>query len=97
MGIAVSTPSTQKVSAPRGGPEHGPLPPPVPSWGSRRPGTEGWRSRVGGRPGRRGLTDGASSRQPLVFGAMVHRDEAFETIFSQYLKITAAAASGSDS
>ena len=106
MGIAVSTPSTQKVSAPRGGPEHGPLPPLVPSWGSRRPGgwaqgrrpgTEGWRSRVGGRPGRRGLTDGASSRQPLVFGAMVHRDEAFETIFSQYLKITAAAASGSDS
>lgn len=36
-------------------------------------------------------------RQPLVFGAMVHRDEAFETIFSQYMKITAAAASGSDS
>lgn len=35
--------------------------------------------------------------QPLVFGAMVHRDEAFETIFSQYVKITAAAASGSDS
>lgn len=35
--------------------------------------------------------------QPLVFGAMVHRDEAFETIFSQYLKITAGAASGSDS
>lgn len=37
------------------------------------------------------------SPQPLVFGAMVHRDEAFETIFSQYLKITAGAASGSDS
>lgn len=35
--------------------------------------------------------------QPLVFGAMVHRDEAFETIFSQYVKITSAAASGSDS
>uniref|UniRef100_A0A8D0TWU6 GRAM domain-containing protein 4 n=1 Tax=Sus scrofa TaxID=9823 RepID=A0A8D0TWU6_PIG len=38
-----------------------------------------------------------STQKPLVFGAMVHRDEAFETIFSQYLKITAAAASGSDS
>lgn len=36
-------------------------------------------------------------RQPLVFGAMVHRDEAFETIFSQYVKITSAAASGGDS
>lgn len=36
-------------------------------------------------------------RQPLVFGAMVHRDEAFETILSQYMKITAAAAAGSDS
>ncbi|XP_047641913.1 GRAM domain-containing protein 4 isoform X4 [Phacochoerus africanus] len=38
-----------------------------------------------------------STQKPLVFGAMVHRDEAFETIFSQYLKITAAAAAGSDS
>ncbi|XP_024906810.1 GRAM domain-containing protein 4 [Pteropus alecto] len=38
-----------------------------------------------------------STQKPLVFGAMVHRDEAFETIFSQYVKITAAAASGSDS
>ncbi|XP_058424115.1 GRAM domain-containing protein 4 [Diceros bicornis minor] len=38
-----------------------------------------------------------STQKPLVFGAMVHRDEAFETIFNQYMKITAAAASGSDS
>ncbi|XP_072829818.1 GRAM domain-containing protein 4 isoform X2 [Vicugna pacos] len=38
-----------------------------------------------------------STQKPLVFGAMVHRDEAFETIFSQYMKITAAAAAGSDS
>ncbi|XP_057364410.1 GRAM domain-containing protein 4 isoform X2 [Manis pentadactyla] len=38
-----------------------------------------------------------STQKPLVFGAMVHRDEAFETIFSQYMKITTAAASGSDS
>lgn len=38
-----------------------------------------------------------STQKPLVFGAMVHRDEAFETIFNQYTKITAAAASGSDS
>ncbi|KAK2507575.1 hypothetical protein MC885_021753 [Smutsia gigantea] len=37
-----------------------------------------------------------STQKPLVFGAMVHRDEAFETIFSQYMKITSAAASGSD-
>lgn len=44
-----------------------------------------------------GLRDGTSSCQPLVFGAMVHRDEAFETIFSQYVKITAAAAAGGDS
>lgn len=43
------------------------------------------------------LSDSVSSCQPLVFGAMVHRDEAFETIFSQYVKITAAAASGGDS
>ncbi|XP_015268975.1 PREDICTED: GRAM domain-containing protein 4, partial [Gekko japonicus] len=34
-----------------------------------------------------------STQKPLVFGAMVHRDEAFETIFSQYMKITSAAAS----
>ncbi|CAH6791310.1 Gramd4 [Phodopus roborovskii] len=38
-----------------------------------------------------------STQKPLVFGAMVHRDEAFETIFSQYVKITSAAASGGDS
>uniref|UniRef100_A0A8C4MVA1 GRAM domain-containing protein 4 n=1 Tax=Equus asinus TaxID=9793 RepID=A0A8C4MVA1_EQUAS len=38
-----------------------------------------------------------STQKPLVFGAMAHRDEAFETILSQYTKITAAAASGSDS
>ncbi|XP_012881175.1 PREDICTED: GRAM domain-containing protein 4 [Dipodomys ordii] len=38
-----------------------------------------------------------STQKPLVFGAMVHRDEAFETIFGQYMKITAAAASGGDS
>ncbi|XP_066111177.1 GRAM domain-containing protein 4 isoform X2 [Saccopteryx bilineata] len=38
-----------------------------------------------------------STQKPLVFGAMVHRDEAFETIFNQYMKITAAAASGGDS
>ncbi|XP_058529247.1 GRAM domain-containing protein 4 isoform X1 [Ochotona princeps] len=35
-----------------------------------------------------------STQKPLVFGAMVHRDEAFETIFSQYMKITAAAGGG---
>ncbi|XP_004700275.1 GRAM domain-containing protein 4 [Echinops telfairi] len=52
MGIAVSTPSTQKV-----------LPP---------------------------------SPHP-VFGAMVHRDEAFEAISTQYSKIVAAAAVGVDS
>nr|XP_056702767.1 GRAM domain-containing protein 4 isoform X2 [Euleptes europaea] len=34
-----------------------------------------------------------STQKPLVFGAMVHRDEAFETIFSQYMKITSAASS----
>lgn len=33
-----------------------------------------------------------STQKPLVFGAMVHRDEAFETIYGQYAKITAAAA-----
>ncbi|XP_015687631.1 GRAM domain-containing protein 4 [Protobothrops mucrosquamatus] len=32
-----------------------------------------------------------STQKPLVFGAMIHRDEAFETIFSQYVKITSAA------
>ncbi|XP_044279445.1 GRAM domain-containing protein 4 isoform X1 [Varanus komodoensis] len=32
-----------------------------------------------------------STQKPLVFGAMVHRDEAFETIFTQYAKITSAA------
>ncbi|XP_055963069.1 GRAM domain-containing protein 4 isoform X1 [Sorex fumeus] len=39
-----------------------------------------------------------STQKPLVFGAMVHRDEAFETICGQYSKITAAAtaATGSD-
>ncbi|XP_053319327.1 GRAM domain-containing protein 4 isoform X2 [Spea bombifrons] len=31
-----------------------------------------------------------STQKPLIFGAMVHRDEAFETIFSQYVKITSA-------
>uniref|UniRef100_U3I5A3 GRAM domain-containing protein 4 n=1 Tax=Anas platyrhynchos platyrhynchos TaxID=8840 RepID=U3I5A3_ANAPP len=31
-----------------------------------------------------------STQKPLVFGAMVHRDEAFETIFNQYVKITSA-------
>ncbi|KAM5333870.1 GRAM domain-containing protein 4 isoform 1-T1 [Glossophaga mutica] len=35
-----------------------------------------------------------STQKPLVFGAMVHRDEAFETIFNQYAKITAAVAAG---
>ncbi|XP_043822583.1 GRAM domain-containing protein 4 isoform X2 [Dromiciops gliroides] len=38
-----------------------------------------------------------STQKPLVFGAMVHRDEAFETIFGQYVKITSAAASSGDS
>ncbi|KAM9672276.1 GRAM domain-containing protein 4 [Trichechus inunguis] len=38
-----------------------------------------------------------STQKPLVFGAMVHRDEAFEAIFSQYMKITSAAAAGGDS
>ncbi|XP_029473240.1 GRAM domain-containing protein 4 isoform X1 [Rhinatrema bivittatum] len=31
------------------------------------------------------------TQKPLVFGAMIHRDEAFETIFNQYMKITSAA------
>lgn len=43
------------------------------------------------------LGDSVPLWQPLVFGAMVHRDEAFETILSQYVKITAAAAPGGDS
>ncbi|XP_014104520.1 PREDICTED: GRAM domain-containing protein 4 isoform X2 [Pseudopodoces humilis] len=34
-----------------------------------------------------------STQKPLVFGAMVHRDEAFETIFNQYVKITSASPS----
>ncbi|KAM6424911.1 GRAM domain-containing protein 4 isoform 2-T2 [Rhynochetos jubatus] len=34
-----------------------------------------------------------STQKPLVFGAMVHRDEAFETIFNQYVKITSASSS----
>ncbi|XP_043944316.1 GRAM domain-containing protein 4 isoform X2 [Protopterus annectens] len=34
-----------------------------------------------------------SSLKPLVFGAMVHRDEAFETIYNQYQKVTAATSS----
>ncbi|XP_063783184.1 GRAM domain-containing protein 4 isoform X2 [Pseudophryne corroboree] len=33
-----------------------------------------------------------ATQKPLIFGAMVHRDEAFETIFSQYIKITSAVA-----
>ncbi|XP_077325961.1 GRAM domain-containing protein 4 isoform X1 [Lithobates pipiens] len=33
-----------------------------------------------------------STQKPLVFGAMVHRDEAFETIFTQYVKITSTVA-----
>uniref|UniRef100_A0AAQ4R088 GRAM domain containing 4 n=1 Tax=Gasterosteus aculeatus aculeatus TaxID=481459 RepID=A0AAQ4R088_GASAC len=28
-----------------------------------------------------------STQKPLVFGAMIHRDEAFEAIFTQYMKI----------
>uniref|UniRef100_A0A8V0Y3F2 GRAM domain containing 4 n=1 Tax=Gallus gallus TaxID=9031 RepID=A0A8V0Y3F2_CHICK len=36
------------------------------------------------------LTDITDIQKPLVFGAMVHRDEAFETIFNQYVKITSA-------
>lgn len=35
-----------------------------------------------------------STQKPLVFGAMVHRDEAFEAILGQYLKITGAASAG---
>ncbi|KAM8884485.1 GRAM domain-containing protein 4 isoform 1-T1 [Synchiropus picturatus] len=29
-----------------------------------------------------------STQKPLVFGAMIHRDEAFEAIFTQYVKMT---------
>uniref|UniRef100_A0A674DYX0 GRAM domain containing 4 n=1 Tax=Salmo trutta TaxID=8032 RepID=A0A674DYX0_SALTR len=38
-----------------------------------------------------------STQKPLVFGAMIHRDEAFEAIFTQYMKIitTARPPSGS--
>ncbi|MGH0139822.1 UNVERIFIED_CONTAM: hypothetical protein FKN15_001071 [Acipenser sinensis] len=32
-----------------------------------------------------------STQKPLVFGAMIHRDEAFEMIFTQYMKIMSAA------
>ncbi|XP_007238129.2 GRAM domain-containing protein 4 isoform X3 [Astyanax mexicanus] len=31
-----------------------------------------------------------STQKPLVFGAMIHRDEAFDTIFTQYTKIIGA-------
>lgn len=142
MGIAVSTPSTQKVSARRVGPGAalgGPCSPSFPPWGRRSPtavsgvGSPGREGGAGGPPqgwgpglcagggsalihltfwGSAGTRAGAALSccarlrgsptafppcQPLVFGAMVHRDEAFETIFSQYVKITAAAASGTDS
>ncbi|RMC10309.1 hypothetical protein DUI87_13111 [Hirundo rustica rustica] len=39
------------------------------------------------------LSDITDIQKPLVFGAMVHRDEAFETIFSQYVKITSVSSS----
>uniref|UniRef100_A0A8D1MIN2 GRAM domain containing 4 n=1 Tax=Sus scrofa TaxID=9823 RepID=A0A8D1MIN2_PIG len=60
MGIAVSTPSTQKVSAPRGGPEHGPPPSPRPVLGQQAPGHGGVALPGGGqawpaRPHRRRL------------------------------------------
>lgn len=29
--------------------------------------------------------------QPMVFGAMMHRDEAFDAIYAQYLQISATA------
>ncbi|XP_030621834.1 GRAM domain-containing protein 4 [Chanos chanos] len=32
-----------------------------------------------------------STQKPLVFGAMMHRDEAFDAIYTQYIKITATA------
>uniref|UniRef100_G3SQE1 GRAM domain containing 4 n=1 Tax=Loxodonta africana TaxID=9785 RepID=G3SQE1_LOXAF len=58
--------------------------------------------KVGSRGGQVGTGLGVGSQrgqtgQPLVFGAMVHRDEAFEAIFNQYMKITSAAAAGGDS
>lgn len=88
MGIAVSTPSTQKVKALAG------------PGGGRGPGVGA--ARVARSHESLACMDSrlclfAPSRQPLVFGAMVHRDEAFETIFSQYMKITSAAAAGADS
>uniref|UniRef100_UPI003AAB76FA GRAM domain-containing protein 4 n=1 Tax=Centroberyx gerrardi TaxID=166262 RepID=UPI003AAB76FA len=33
-----------------------------------------------------------STQKPLVFGAMIHRDEAFDAIFTQYMKIVTMAA-----
>ncbi|KAJ1062547.1 hypothetical protein K5549_018582, partial [Capra hircus] len=44
-----------------------------------------------------GMGIAVSTPSTQKFGAMVHRDEAFETIFSQYMKITSAAATGSES
>ncbi|KAI7791738.1 putative GRAM domain-containing protein 4 [Triplophysa rosa] len=38
-----------------------------------------------------------STQKPLVFGAMIHRDEAFETIFTQYMKIMTTANPETDS
>ncbi|KAM9753873.1 GRAM domain-containing protein 4-like [Menidia menidia] len=32
-----------------------------------------------------------STQKPMVFGAMIHRDEAFEAIYSQYAKVTSTA------
>uniref|UniRef100_A0A8C7S7T2 GRAM domain containing 4 n=1 Tax=Oncorhynchus mykiss TaxID=8022 RepID=A0A8C7S7T2_ONCMY len=37
-----------------------------------------------------------STQKPLVFGAMIHRDEAFEAIFTQYMKITTTSRHGGD-
>uniref|UniRef100_A0A9J7Z9N1 GRAM domain containing 4 n=2 Tax=Cyprinus carpio TaxID=7962 RepID=A0A9J7Z9N1_CYPCA len=37
------------------------------------------------------LVDITDIQKPLVFGAMIHRDEAFETIFTQYMKIMTTA------
>jgi len=34
-----------------------------------------------------GTNTGSSGSQPMVFGAMIHRDEAFDAIFTQYMKI----------
>ncbi|XP_070827761.1 GRAM domain-containing protein 4-like [Chaetodon trifascialis] len=33
-----------------------------------------------------------STQKPMVFGAMIHRDEAFDAIYTQYMKINAIAA-----